>query len=182
MSNVDFDVQFYPYPSVLNCGVIGPTKTSSLYRTIGMSPPVYDALRKQWKFSGNKSAFVFATGMKSFDHRNVTRRSGIRCWPVWDWKSEIPIRPLHAATFMAEFPVKARNGSPDKWDMPIPLHACFGSIPVMCPKSGRAGWRDSRAAAGKQSSSRRTRYDQDSEPWFSFRTGMGLLPGSSGRF
>lgn len=74
-SNVDFDARLIHIHQSLVRGVIGPTKTSSSYRTIGMSPPVYDALREQWKFSGNKSAFVFCDRNGSFlDQRNVTRR------------------------------------------------------------------------------------------------------------
>jgi len=73
--NVDFGARLIHIHQSLVRGKIGPTKTSGSYRTIAMSQRVYDALREQWEYSGEKSTFVFcARNGEPLNHRNVTRR------------------------------------------------------------------------------------------------------------
>ncbi|WP_350996479.1 DUF3596 domain-containing protein [Shewanella sp. TB7-MNA-CIBAN-0143] len=73
--NVDFGARLIHIHQSLVRGQVGPTKTSGSHRTIAMSQRVYDALRAQWDYSGEKSLFVFcARNGEPLNHRNVTRR------------------------------------------------------------------------------------------------------------
>jgi len=73
--NVDFGARLIHIHQALVRGKIGPTKTDGSYRTIAMTQRVYDALREQWDYSGEKSTFVFcARNGEPLNHRNVTRR------------------------------------------------------------------------------------------------------------
>mgnify|MGYP003634998732 CR=1 FL=1 len=73
--NVDFGERLIHIHQSLVRGKVGPTKTSGSHRTIAMSQRVYDALRVQWDYSGEKSLFVFcARNGEPLNHRNVTRR------------------------------------------------------------------------------------------------------------
>ena len=74
-NNVDFaSRQIHIHQSLVR-GEIGPTKTSDSHRTISMSQRVYDALKDQWAYSGEKNEFVFCDkNGKPVDQRNFSRR------------------------------------------------------------------------------------------------------------
>lgn len=73
--NVDFGARLIHIHQSLVRGKVGPTKTSGSHRTIAMSQRVYEALREQWGFSGEKSTFVFcARNGEPLNHRNVAQR------------------------------------------------------------------------------------------------------------
>ena len=72
---VDFERRQILIRETLVQGRVETPKTAGSIREIHMSAPVYDALKNQWKITGEHDGFVFCNRAgKPLDHPNVTMR------------------------------------------------------------------------------------------------------------
>lgn len=72
------------------------TKTPGSIREIQMSDLVYQALKRQWEVTGNKSEFVFCNRNGSpFDHCNITKRIWYPTLKMLGMKTRRPYQTRH---------------------------------------------------------------------------------------